>query len=167
MKKEDTDSKTLIPLVSVILIYFEKNNFFLSLTCITVTQIKKPGPSCSKVDSATHFFPGNQSLKCLLYFHTKNLVRYWSRIKPHHIFRRLFIVILCSRAVPLRKRSSSSVARISDEFFVNPQEELNIFVLPPFTFEGVYKGNCNRMIKYVRLNWWKNPFESIGDFPFC
>ncbi|KAJ7365979.1 Rab guanyl-nucleotide exchange factor [Desmophyllum pertusum] len=44
---------------------------------------------------------------------------------------------------PLRKRSSSTVPVpvISEEYFVNPQENLSIFVLPPFTLEGIYTGS--------------------------
>ncbi|XP_078372153.1 DENN domain-containing protein 3-like [Oculina patagonica] len=47
------------------------------------------------------------------------------------------------KAGPLRKRSSSSVPVpiISEEYFVNPQENLSIFVLPPFTLEGIYTGS--------------------------
>lgn len=50
---------------------------------------------------------------------------------------------IAPKAGPLRKRSSSSsvVPVISQEYFVNAQKSLSIFVLPPFTLKGVYTGS--------------------------
>ncbi|XP_068694496.1 DENN domain-containing protein 3-like [Montipora foliosa] len=48
------------------------------------------------------------------------------------------------KVAPLRKRSSTTVPIpvpvISDEFFMNTQENLSIFALPPFGSEGIYTG---------------------------
>lgn len=51
----------------------------------------------------------------------------------------LFVMLSSHRAGPLRKRSSSTVPVpvISEEYFVNPEENLSTFVLPPFTREGI------------------------------
>lgn len=68
---------------------------------------------------------------------------YWSTHNCFYSLIILFLILALSlRAGPLRKRSSSTVPVpvISEEYFVNPQENLSIFVLPPFTLEGIYTG---------------------------